>query len=524
MDKSNGSRHIFRVIQGTSKETIQRSGAAIKEHLVAYTGKTPLRGQNGEAEMKKSLRKIGQYKVSREYRYQNQKQQAGFVFEILTVEKGNTQGSHHGKAIRTDDMQKQVAADGHEFGKVNDQLYDVARVDTHGKYIEGSAAQLKFYGESGTDCAKSLLETKFDKYRAHDVRIEVPSDQYDEARAYLKSEIDLLEKDARELERKGKTEAAAKKRAKKKKAQQTKRLLKKGKVSSKEIMFATKHPGLHTAVEIGKTAHKAGVEQAKTGMIIAGASSIVRHLVACLKEEITPQDAAIGVLKDTGVGATVSYATAFTSAIATGIMKKSGSEYVRGLSGTGFVSGMVSSTLDISKVMIRYIRGDITGAQCIEQLGENGFGQLGSAMYSTLAVAAVKGTGSFAVKAVAGLVGSTVGYAAAVAVYQELATSLKEYELAVENRKRIEAECEEAVKMICEYRLEMERMAETYLSEHLQTFSEGFDAIDKAIMENDIHGFLKGNAMIQAKLGHVIQFTNQKEFDELMLSDEDFIL
>jgi hypothetical protein len=30
--------------------------------------------------------------------------------------------------------------------------------------------------------------------------------------------------------------------------------------------------------------------------------------------------------------------------------------------------------------------------------------------------------------------------------------------------------------------------------------------------------------MIQAKLGHVIQFTNQKEFDELMLSDEDFIL
>ena len=126
MDKSNRSRYVFRVIQRTSPEAIQRSGAAIKEHLIAYTGKTPLRGQNGEAEMKKSLRKIGQYKVSREYRYQNQKQQAGFVFEILTVEKENTQGSHHGKAIRTDDMQKQVAADGHEFGKVNDQLYDVA--------------------------------------------------------------------------------------------------------------------------------------------------------------------------------------------------------------------------------------------------------------------------------------------------------------------------------------------------------------------------------------------------------------
>jgi hypothetical protein len=174
--------------------------------------------------------------------------------------------------------------------------------------------------------------------------------------------------------------------------------------------------------------------------------------------------------------------------------------------------------------MIRYIRGDITGAQCIEELGQNGFGQLGSAFYSAVAVTAVKGTGSVAIKAIAGLAGSAVGYAAAVAVYQDLSTALKEYEMAVEDRKRIEAECEESVKLLCTYRTEMKQMVESYLTDHLQTFSEGFDTMDRAILENDINGFIQSNVVIQEQLGHVVQFCNQQEFDDLMLSDEDFRL
>ena len=524
MEKKSTHRAVFRVVRCSSSDTIQRAGIYIKEHLVAYTGTEPLRATDGQREFKKSLRKIGQYKVNPQYKKQHLKQQAGFVYEILTVENENIETKRSGRAVRTDDMMRQTAKNGHEFGKVNDQLYDLAREDQHGKYLEGTAVQLKFYGDSGEECARKMLSSKFDKYRDGDVRMEIPSDYYDGARAYLKSEIEAHKIDAEALEKKGKVEAAAKKRAEIRKLQKTKRLLKKGKVTSDEIMFATQHPGLRTAIEIGKTAHKAGIAQAKTGAVMAGSVSLIRNLVACMKEELSPREAAQRVAADTGIGAGVSYATAFAGAVATGVMKKSSSMYVRGLSRTGLVSGVITSTTDVAKTMVRFVRGELTGAQCIEELGEQGFGQLGSAMYSTIALTAVKGSTSIAVKAVAGIVGSTVGYAAAVAVYQELATALKEYELAQEERIRIEAECAEATELLCQYRADMKNQVETYMVDHLDTFSHGFDAMDKAILDQDVNGFLQGNVFIQEKLGHIVQFRTQNEFDALMASDESFQL
>lgn len=80
-------------------------------------------------------------------------------------------------------------------------------------------------------------------------------------------------------------------------------------------------------------------------------------------------------------------------------------------------------------------------------------------------------------------------------------------------------EAEEAVRLICEYRTEMNTAVEQYMSEHLEVFDEGFRAMDEAIIKNDANGFIAGNTMIQETLGHEIQFRSQKEFDDLMPSD-----
>jgi hypothetical protein len=273
-----------------------------------------------------------------------------------------------------------------------------------------------------------------------------------------------------------------------------------------------------------KVAHKAGVQQAKIGAAMSGSISIIKNFVACVKGEVEPKDAAIEVAKDTGTGAAFSYATAFSGAVVKGAMQNASSGYIRTLSKTSLPTQMVSTTLNVGKVMKKYLVGEITGAQCIEQLGEDGFGELGAAMYSTIAVAAVQGVGNTALTIVAGAAGASVGYMAAVAVYQELATSLKEYELAKEERKRIEAECAEAVILIREYREDMIASYEKYFTEHLTDFKNGMDAMDQAIAEGDVDGFLASNAQIQSALGHTIQFTSQQEFDDLMLSDEDFKL
>ena len=78
--------------------------------------------------------------------------------------------------------------------------------------------------------------------------------------------------------------------------------------------------------------------------------------------------------------------------------------------------------------------------------------------------------------------------------------------------------------MILQYRAEMSRAVEQYMTEYLDTFSNAFTEMDNAILNNDSNGFIKGNAQIQRLLGHEVQFNSQDEFDTLMMSDDSFKL
>ena len=73
--------------------------------------------------------------------------------------------------------------------------------------------------------------------------------------------------------------------------------------------------------------------------------------------------------------------------------------------------------------------------------------------------------------------------------------------------------------MIRNYRKEMEEMVSGYLTENIRTFNNSFLEMDRAILENDSDGFIRGNVELQKLLGKEVQFTNQKEFDQFMESD-----
>lgn len=523
MDKEHKKKIEQQALAGATAETVKRFGSAIKEHLVAFSGKD----RDAGTEAIRSLKSISESKVSKEYKKTNIKQQAGFSAEVKSVAKENADKiirSSDKRESRTDDISKQVDTSGRNIGGTNDQLFDLVEINVDGTIIEGTARQLKFVGKDAESCAELLLNKKYDKYRNNDVPIEIPKDFYDKVQADYAERISKLDKQIQNAEAKGDKELVAKLQKQKDKVETTSNNLRKSNVSNEEAIFARKHPGLSTAKAVVKVAHKAGVQQAKIGAAMSGSISIIKNFVACVKGEVEPKDAAIEVAKDTGTGAAFSYATAFSGAVVKGAMQNASSGYIRTLSKTSLPTQMVSTTLNVGKVMKKYLVGEITGAQCIEQLGEDGFGELGAAMYSTIAVAAVQGVGNTALTIVAGAAGASVGYMAAVAVYQELATSLKEYELAKEECKRIEAECAEAVILIREYREDMIASYEKYFTEHLTDFKNGMDAMDQAITEGDVDGFLASNAQIQSALGHTIQFTSQQEFDVLMLSDEDFKL
>ena len=117
-----------------------------------------------------------------------------------------------------------------------------------------------------------------------------------------------------------------------------------------------------------------------------------------------------------------------------------------------------------------------------------------------------------------------MAYTASMAAYKELRKAQEEYAQAQDRRLQIEKVCAESVAMIRQYREEMERVVSKYLTEHLETFASGFAAMDQAIMDGDVDGYIKGNVEIQKILGYDTQFTNQQEFDDLMDSDIAFKL
>lgn len=504
-DNDKTLEHI--IMEGASAETIDRYGKAASEHFTAYSGKVA-----GE-ELSKGLKSISKSKVNDKYRDQNIKQQAGFSAEVKSVARNNADNIINGKAertIRTDDM-----------GNVNDQIFDIKILDANGIEIPGSGAQMKFVGNTPDELLSKLRSNKYRKYLDADAKLSIPDDYYDAlmSKNGIDKEIERLQKQLEHVEKDGNAKVATEKKAQIEDYKKIKRNLRKSGLTREEAIEAREHPLRSTAKDVGKIAHRAGIKQAKTGAVISGSISIIKNVVACLKGEKEIDDAALSVAKDTGAGAVFSYATAFSGTVVNSAMKNSSHSYIRSLSNTNLAAGLVVTTVNVGKTMKRYIKGELTGAQCVEALGEQGVGQIGAAMYSAIAVTAVKGSSSVAIKVLAGITGSTLGYAAAVAVYQELATSLKEHELAIENRIRLEAECEEAIRMICEYRNEMNATIEQYFAEHYEIFDESFETMDKAIIENDVNGFIAGNTMIQEKLGHQIQFRSQSEFDDIMSSD-----
>lgn len=121
------------------------------------------------------------------------------------------------------------------------------------------------------------------------------------------------------------------------------------------------------------------------------------------------------------------------------------------------------------------------------------------------------------------LSGPILVYQGAMGAYREYRKALDDLQLAKESRQRVEEECRRSIEMIRRYRLQAEQRVSVYMNKHLDVFEAGFEAMDRAILANDIDGYIAGNVEIQKILGAEIQFTNQDEFEAFMESDEPFI-
>ena len=70
---------------------------------------------------------------------------------------------------------------------------------------------------------------------------------------------------------------------------------------------------------------------------------------------------------------------------------------------------------------------------------------------------------------------------------------------------------------------DIEMLTDLIIAATNEAMRKADDAMNQAILENDVDGYMSGNVEIQKLLGSQIQFTNQDEFEAFMESDEPFI-
>lgn len=517
-EEDENRRIMGKALEGAAVETVQRFGSAIKEHLAAYAGDRE-KPADGNSRPPKTLKSIAETPTSNEFREQNIAQQAGFSAEVESAARKNADNIIAGKDTRFkryDDV-KHVS---------NDPIVDIVEVDDLGKPIIGSEAQMKFVGSSPKELLNALKSKEYAKYRDAGVIMDIPDDYCD---VLMGDGPDGINEQIRKRQVKLDGDRLTGKNSPESIQQQIddlkqiKKSLRKSGLTKSEALYAREHPKRMVAKDVAKVANKVGLQQARNGALIGGGVSLIRNMVACINGSIEPAEAARNVGVDAGLAAAFGYVTAFSGAAIKGAMQNASSEYLRSLSRTNVAATMVSTVTDVSKVVALYCRGEITGAACIERLGQQGMGQLGGVMGVAVAMAAIPADSAF-MAAMVGMAGSTLGYAAAVAIYEELSTALHDYELAKEERIRVERECAEAVELIRQYRRDMSRDVENYLATRDELCNRAFDAMDQALISNDIDGYLAGNAEIQESLGYLPRFRTQQEFDDLMAPDDNFVL
>ncbi len=492
------------VVSSATYDTVQLYGSAAKQHYVAYSG---VDNETGKV-LQKGLKQISKSKVNPNDEFRNVTQQAGYSAEVKSVARENAENIINGdktRVIRTDDK-----------GRVNDPLFDTVKLDENGDIIEGSGVQLKFIGESEKDperienakrAFRKLNSKKFDKYFENNAKIEVPSDQYEKIIQEADSKLNELSKQLEKQKELGNTDKIEEIRQKIEKVKKIKKSLKKSSISTSEAIEARKNPELSTAKDVAKLSHGAGVKAAKSAAVIGGSISIVKNVVAVYKGEIEGDQAFINVAKETAVTATMGYATGFSGAAIKGAMQNTKSNSLRTLSKTNLPATLVSLTITTGKTLNRYFNGEIDGVQCLQDLGESGTGMLSSAMFSAIGQVAIP------IPVVGAIIGGMVGYALSSASYDILMKSLNDAKMAREERVRVEKACEEHIKLIKEYRLEIENLINEYLSESMTDFRCSFDAVKKSLDIGDVDGFIEGTNQIIVDFGGTPSFSDIEDFN-----------
>jgi len=504
-------------IQGAaSSEVVSRYGDAASEYIKGYKGIVDADGNV----ISKGLKQIAEGKVNPDFEYANLKQQAGFSAEVHYVNKRNAENiinKDHTRYSRSNDV-----------GLGNDPKVDILAIGPDGKpvVVNGEplwAAQMKFCGkydaseeikQSSRELANRLAGDGWDKYRGN--KVLVPSEQYDHIKKYAHEEAQKLYQKAEEFRKQGNLEKAELLEKKANAFDQVSKDVTDSGISSKEAMFLREHAGLATAKYVAETAHRAGIEQAKAGAVISGTISVSQNILCVIQGDKEIKEALTDTAIDTAKGAGTSYIIAASGSAVKSLMKTSESEIFVNLSQTNLPAMIATVTVQVSKSLIRYAKGEIDELELVEELGEKGTGMMAASMGAAIGTAVFPGIGT--------VVGGMIGYMTSSSIYKSATTVLKEERLSEEKRAKMSAITQAALEALRRQQEELEELIYEFYSHRDESFKASFEIINKAIDTNDIDSLSVGLNKIALEFGRALRFKNFKEFDEFMVDEKSILV
>lgn len=528
MKKKKDSKIINATTIGvTQKELNQTYGEAASQINQAYKGIRVDKFGDEIIHKGRSLEEISNYKINLKYKSQNIKQQSGFSAELIEEARQNKEAILSGDEIRT------RTTDG--IGKTNDTQYDHIKIDENGNIIENSGTQMKFLkvsimknGEKKYDVIDKLANNK--EWNRYDTKVSIPKDHYEEAVKYANSEyeknMNLYEKALKN----GKVDAAQKYKQRAEDYKNAGKRVVPSKLTEEEAIEARVNPQKFVTREIFKDVHNAGMEAAKTGLLVGGSISIAQNLYAIANNEKDLDDAIKDVTVTTVKSGLIAYTVGGTGTYLKSVMHSSRNQLIRRLGTTSVPTLMVTGTIEIGKSIKKYAYGEIDEKELLEELGEKGVGMItagyiassGAIVGATIgSVVPIIGTSFGGI--VGGVIGGILGYNVSGALYKGALDALKAENISYQRRIIIEKLAEEAIEENEKYKKMFIKISTEKLLDRDKKIKEFFNNFNEGIVENDIDKCIFSINNIGKIFGYDLQFKSMKEFDEFM-SDKNTIL
>ncbi len=486
---------------------MSRYGAAQKEHIFAFTGNDY---ENNVRIKRGGLWDIARSKVSKDYEKANLNQQAGYAAENKYVARENAEHIINKDSIRVEHAD---TGDSGKFNELHDHL-----ITKDGKVIR--TQQMKFVGKDVHQCLEKLSSKDYEKYIDSNTEISLPSDYFEpdvSGKPKIIGEIDNRIDNLDNQIKHGKLnqEDLVKKKHQLEKFRKLRKLVKNSKISKSEALEARTNPTYSTLKDMGKLAHRAGCEQAINGAVVGGSISLVMNALALVRGDKDFNQASADFAKATAASAVMGYATGSLGSVIKGCMQSSSSPFLRSASKSNLPAVIISTSVEIGKIMKSYLTSDITGKECSVRLGETGVNMIGSAMY------AVAGQALIPVPVVGAVIGSMIGSVITSTSLGVIKSALQDAELARQRRLEIERQCQEHIRQLREFNSYISQIFDEYFTDMKETISEALGQMRLSLEIDNSDLFVEGCNTITQKLGGTNQFSDRKSFDRLMKSEEE---